>query len=267
MHVEALTSLDLAIASGLVLLLALLSFRLRLGLARQMLVNSVRMTVQLLLIGLVLQSLFNSRNIWLMTAVSLIMLLAAGREIRSRLKRRVRGFFGYGVGVGSMFISSFSIALLAMLVIIRQDPWYEPRYAIPFLGMLLGNTMTGIALASDRLTSQFYDQREVIEQRLMLGETWREAIGDIRRECMRTGMVPLINSMAAAGLVSLPGMMTGQILGGSPPVEAVKYQILIMFLIAAGTGFGVIAAITMISRHLFDSRHRLCLDRLQLTEP
>jgi putative ABC transport system permease protein len=128
--------------------------------------------------------------------------------------------------------------------------------------MLLGNTMTGIALSLDRMTDQFYRERNVVEQRLLLGQTWKEATGDIRRECMRTGMVPIINSMAAAGLVSLPGMMTGQILGGTPPVEAVKYQILIMFLIAAGTGFGVISAIWMSGYYLFDKRHRLCLDRL-----
>lgn len=75
-------------------------------------------------------------------------------------------------------------------------------------------------------------------------------------------MVPIINSMAAAGLVSLPGMMAGQILGGTPPIEAVKYQILIMFLIAAGTGFGVIGAIWMVGYRLFDKRHRLCLEYL-----
>ena len=192
------------------------------------------------------------------------MLLAAGREVRSRLKHKVKGVFGYGVGVGSMFISSFSITILALVFIIQHDPWYEPRYAIPFLGMLLGNTMTGIALAADRLTSMVYEQRETIEQRLMLGETWRQAAADIRRDCMRTGMIPIVNAMAAAGLVSLPGMMTGQILGGTPPVEAVKYQILIMFLIAAGTGFGVICAIMMIERYLFDGRHRLCLEKLSI---
>lgn len=76
-------------------------------------------------------------------------------------------------------------------------------------------------------------------------------------------MIPIINSMAAAGIVSLPGMMTGQILAGSPPVEAVKYQILIMFLIAGGTGFGVMAAIGVTARRLFDDRHRLRLDRLR----
>lgn len=262
MSVTALSVSDLFIASALVLLLAFFSFRMELGLERQMLLSAVRMTVQLLLIGLVLQSLFANRSILLVTIVTSIMLIAAGREVRARIKRKIRGFFGYGVGVGAMFISSFSITLLALLVILRQDPWYEPRYAIPFLGMLLGNTMTGVALASDRMTSLFYEQREVIEQRLMLGETWHEAASGLRRDCIRTGMIPVINAMAAAGLVSLPGMMTGQILGGSPPVEAVKYQILIMFLITAGSGFGIICAIRLIERHLFDDRHRLRLDKL-----
>ncbi len=262
MSVTALSVTDLFIASGLVLLLAFLSFKMELGLGRQMVLSAARMTIQLLLIGLVLQTLFANRSILLVTLVSLVMLIAAGREVRVRLKRKIRGIFGFGVGVGAMFISSFSVTLLALLVILRQDPWYEPRYAIPFLGMLLGNTMTGVALASDRMTSLFYEQREIIEQRLMLGETWREAVSDLRRDCMRTGMIPVINAMAAAGLVSLPGMMTGQILGGSPPVEAVKYQILIMFLIAAGSGFGIICAIRLIERHLFDDRHRLRLDKL-----
>ena len=262
MSVTALSVTDLFLASGLVLLLAFLCFKMELGLGRQMVLSAARMTVQLLLIGLVLQALFANRSILLVTLVSLVMLIAAGREVRVRLKRKIRGIFGFGVGVGAMFVSSFSITLLALLIILRQDPWYEPRYAIPFLGMLLGNTMTGVALASDRLTSLFYEQREIIEQRLMLGEPWREAVSDLRRDCMRTGMIPVINAMAAAGLISLPGMMTGQILGGSPPVEAVKYQILIMFLIAAGSGFGIICAIRLIERHLFDDRHRLRLDKL-----
>ena len=262
MEVTALSALDLSLAAGLVIILAFLSYRMELGLGKQMILAGARMTVQLLLIGLVLQSLFASRSPFLISVVASVMLLAAGREVRVRLKRRIKGFFGFGVGVGALFISSFSITLLALVVILQQDPWYEPRYAIPFLGMLLGNTMTGVALASDRMTSSFYEQREIIEQRLMLGEPWYLAVSDIRRESMRSGMIPMINAMAAAGLVSLPGMMTGQILGGSPPIEAVKYQLLIMFLICAGSGFGILCSIKLIERHLFDSRHRLRLDRI-----
>ena len=148
-------------------------------------------------------------------------------------------------------------------MIIDTDPWYQPRYAIPLLGMMLGNTMNGIALGLDRLIQTTWDQREVVEARLMLGQSWQEAIADIRRESIRSAMIPIINSMSVAGLVSLPGMMTGQILGGSPPQEAVKYQILIMFLIASGIGFGTFAAVSLGARRLFDSRHRLRLDRLR----
>ncbi len=122
--------------------------------------------------------------------------------------------------------------------------------------------MTGISVAFERLTQSVWQQRNVIEQRLALGQDRAEAMLDIRRESIRAGLIPILNSMAAAGIVSLPGMMTGQILGGSPPLTAVKYQILVMFLIAGGTGFGTIAAIGLAGRRLFGSRHRLGLDRL-----
>jgi putative ABC transport system permease protein len=115
----------------------------------------------------------------------------------------------------------------------------------------------------DRLTQTSWEQRQVIDARLMLGQEWKEAIRDMQRESIRSGLIPIINAMAVAGVVSLPGMMTGQILAGSPPMEAVKYQILIMFLISSGTGFGTIAAVWIGARLLFDDRHRLRLDRLK----
>jgi putative ABC transport system permease protein len=137
-----------------------------------------------------------------------------------------------------------------------------PQYSIPILGMLLGNTMTGVALGLDRLTEGVRRQRALIENRLMLGQPWSVAVGEIRRDAVRSGLIPIINAMAAAGIVSLPGMMTGQILSGTPPAIAVKYQILIMFVIAAGTGFGTLAAVSAGARRLFDARERLRLDRL-----
>jgi len=127
--------------------------------------------------------------------------------------------------------------------------------------------MGGVALALDRLTQTAWQQRAVIEQRLMLGQTRTEAIDEIRIDAMRNGMMHIINAMAAAGIVSLPGMMTGQILAGAPPMEAVKYQILIMFLITAGTGFGVTTALWLASKRLFDERHRLRLDVLSAPRP
>lgn len=257
-----LSNLDLGIAAVLVLLLALLSIRLRTGLSGQLLVAPARTAVQLTLIGLVLKALFASSHPGWVALLSLFMLLIAGREVMVRQERRFRGWWGYAVGTVSMFLSSFAVTIFALTVILGEEPWYAPQYAIPLLGMLLGNTMNGIAIAMDRLTQAAWDQRQIIEARLMLGERWDAAIAECRTKAIRSGMIPIINAMAAAGVVSLPGMMTGQILAGAPPVEAVKYQILIMFLITTGTGLGTLAAVSIGARHLFDARQRLCLDRL-----
>lgn len=253
---------DLAIAATLVLLLALLSLRLHAGISRQLLVATVRMVIQLSLIGLILKTLFANVHLGWVALLAIIMLFIAGREVMVRQERRFRGWWGYAVGTVSMFLSSFTVTVFTLIVILGDSPWYAPQYAIPLLGMLLGNTMNGIAIAMDRLTNTAWDQRTVIEARLMLGERWDKAISDIRQQAIRSGLIPIINAMAAAGVVSLPGMMTGQILAGAPPGEAVRYQILIMFLIAVGTGVGTLVAVTMGSRHLFDDRQRLCLERL-----
>jgi len=262
MNVIALTPLDLILAGGLVILLAILSILMQLGVARRLLIAAVRTTVQLMLIGLVLNTLFANVHLVWVSMLAMVMLLVAGREVMARQHRRFGGIWGYGLGTLSMFVSAFATTIFALLVIVGTEPWYEPQYAIPLLGMMLGNTMNGVSLALDRLTTSAWQQRGVIEARLTLGQEWRVAVGDITRESVRVGMIPIINAMAAAGIVSLPGMMTGQILSGTPPMEAVKYQILIMFMIAAGTGFATMAASWIGARRLFDERCRLRLDRL-----
>ena len=158
MTIVSLTPLDLTLASGLIGILALLSWRMRLGLAPRLIVAALRTTVQLLLIGLVLKALFASVHLGWMSVMAAVMLLVAGREVMGRQKRRFVGWWGFGMGSISMFISSFTITVLALNVIISIEPWYTPQYAIPLLGMLLGNTMTGIALAIDRLTQTAWDQ-------------------------------------------------------------------------------------------------------------
>jgi putative ABC transport system permease protein len=260
--IATLSPLDLSLAAVLILALAALSLLMGLGLVRSLIVAAVRTVIQLLLIGLVLKAVFaQSDPLWI-AVIALTMLLVAGREVMARQQRRFQGWWGLGLGTSAMFISTFSITVLVLLLIIQADPWYAPQYAIPLLGMMFGNTMNGIALGLDRLTQQAWQQRAAIEARLALGQESHQAIADIRRESVRTGLIPIINAMAAAGLVSLPGMMTGQILAGVDPVEAVNYQILIMFMVTAGTGFGTIAAIVIGARRLFDKRQRLRLDRL-----
>jgi putative ABC transport system permease protein len=263
MSLIALSPWDLALAAGLVLLLAFLSWRLRLGVERRVLIAAARSAVQLMLIGLVLEGLFARISLPLISLLALVMLLVAGWEVMARQKRRYSGWWGMGIGTISMFMSSFSVLILALTVIIGVKPWYQPQYSIPLLGMLLGNTMSGIAIALDNLTRNASEASGRIEARLLLGADWPVAIADIRRDALRSGLIPIVNAMAAAGIVSLPGMMTGQILAGSPPLEAAKYQLMIMFLISAGTGLGSVAAVWIGSRRLFDERQRLRLDRLR----
>lgn len=258
----SLTAVDLFLAALLVVALAGLSARLKLGLSMQLIVAALRTTAQLLIIGLILKTVFTEARLSWVVLITLVMLGVASWEILARQKRKLKGIWGFSVSALSLFVSSFLITIVALVLIVKVDPWYTPQYAIPLLGMLLGNTMNGIALGMDRLIQTAWQQRFVIEQRLMLGERAVDAIRDIRHDSVRAGMIPIINAMAAAGIVSLPGMMTGQILAGSDPIEAVKYQILVMFLITAGTGFGVIAVLHLISNRLFDERQRLKFERL-----
>ncbi|MES9863428.1 MAG: iron export ABC transporter permease subunit FetB [Candidatus Thiodiazotropha sp. LLP2] len=262
MNLIQLTPLDLFLASTLVLLLALISLRLSLGIEGKLLIAALRTIIQLSLIGLVLKFLFVQSHPALIASLAMFMLMVAGYEVMARQQRRFNGVWGIGVGTLSMFISSFSVTILALIIIIQAEPWYSVQYLIPLLGMLLGNTMSGVAIALDNLTQNAWQRRQEIEARLILGHSWDEAIRDIRRTALRSGLIPIINAMAAAGIVSLPGMMTGQILAGAPPMEASKYQILIMLLIAAGTGFGATVAVWIGSKRLFDERDRLRLERL-----
>ena len=262
MSLVILSAWDLAISAGLVILLAVLAYLQQLRLSAILLISAARAFVQLTLLGYILHLVFALQSPLWIFAIALLMLLVAGREVMLRQHRRLVGWWGFGTGTLSLFISSFCIMLIALAAIINIEPWYHPQYLIPILGMLLGNTMNGIAIALDRLLEDAWHWRGMIETRLTLGHSASLASSELRQRALRAGLIPLINSMAVAGIVSLPGMMTGQLLSGSPPLEAAKYQILIFFLITAGTGFGAWGAISLASYRLFDDRQRLRLDRL-----
>jgi len=246
MNIISLSPFDLSMAAVLVVVLAFISLILKLGIASSIVIAAIRTVVQLLLIGLVLKTLFAYVDLLWVALLSIFMLLLAGREVMARQQRRFGGLWGYGLGTLSMFISSFTLTVYALIVIVGTDPWYTPQYAIPLLGMMLGNTMTGVSLALDKLTTTAGQQRAVIEARLILGQDWRTAIGDITRDSVRVGMIPMINAMAAAGIVSLPGMMTGQILSGLSPLIAARYQIMVMCMVVGAAGISSACFLTLV---------------------
>ncbi len=252
---------DIAFSATIVAGLGILLAYYRLGVTRSLVVASVRLVIQLQVIGYVLKFLFAEGKLVYVAAMAFIMLLVASREIVARQKHRLKGWGSFGLGASTLFVSSFAVGLFGLLVVVKPDPWYLPQYAIPLLGMIMSNTMSAISLSMDRLTSALVDNRAIIEQRLALGQSAREATLPYLRDCIRTGIMPVVNSMATAGIVALPGMMTGQILAGASPTEAVKYQIIIWFFIAGGVGFGMATALKLLEMRLFDKRQRLRLDR------
>ncbi len=262
MNFISLSIFDLTLAASLLVVNAGLSIALRLDLAQRIAIAATRMVVQLILMGLVLQVLFAQTSPWLTALTALVMVLFAGREVIARQKRRLAGWWSYGIGTTAMLFAGSIVTVFALTTQIRPDPWFDARIALPLLGMILGNTMTGVALGLDRLLTSAADNRTAIEARLALGHDRTEAMRGTVREALRTGLVPTVNSMSAIGLVFIPGMMTGQILAGVEPMEAVKYQLLIMFLIAGGTTFGVLGSVLGGAHRLTDARHRLRLDRL-----
>jgi len=224
------------------------------------------MVVQLALVSLVLTTLFSVVSPLWTGLAAMVMVLFAGHEAAQRQERRLSGWWSYGLGTSCMMVASVVVTLFALLTALQPTPGYDPRYAIPLLGMILGNCMTGVGLGLNRLTTSLTSRRAAVEAQLMLGAPRQVATAPVTREAVRSALMPVINSMAATGVVSLPGMMTGQILGGVPPAEAVKYQILVMFLIAGGTGLGAVTAVLGAVYLITDGRHRLRLDRLTVAK-
>jgi putative ABC transport system permease protein len=252
---------DLALAALLLVVNGAISVVYRLGLERSLAVAATRMVVQLSAVGFVLQWVFAQTSPAWTVLIGLIMVLVAGYELTQRQDRRFTGWRSYGFGNATLLLIGTLATLYAVAIVIRPSPWYEPRYVLPILGMVLGNTLTSVSLALQTLTENAERERNAIEARIALGATRFDAFGPVLRRALTTAVTPLLNVMAMAGIVTLPGMMTGQILAGADPTEAARYQIMIMFVLTGASGLGALAAgLGGVWLHT-DARHRLRLDR------
>lgn len=252
---------DLAIAGVMVFLVGLASVAFKLGLEKSLALAAARTVTQLLLIGFVLRWVFAQSTPWVLWPVMLVMIAAAARAAIKRSSRSYRG--AGGLAFLTLVISGLLATFTVTGAILRVEPWYQARYVIPLLGMVLGNTLTGISLCLDEALTGFAAGRAEVETELSLGATRWEAARRPLRRAVRRGMVPIINSMMVVGLVSLPGMMTGQILAGANPLQAVQYQIIVMFMIAAGTSVGCILIAMLTFRRVFTPNHRLRIEIIQ----
>ena len=257
-----LTPFDVAIAAVLIVLDGVLSLLLRLDLHTQLAWAAARLVVQLVLIGFVLRLVFAIASPLVTLAVILVMVSIAGREVAARPEQRLGRFGNYAVGASAVAIATFLTAILALTTAIRPQPWYDARYAIPLAGIILGSVLNGGSLALDSLLGGVVRERAAIEAQLALGVRFSHAMRGLIRASVRRALLPIINQMSAAGVVTLPGIMTGQILAGMDPMEAAKYQILLIFLLSGGSGLAAVAVVYLAAMRLTDDRQRLRIDRL-----
>ncbi len=247
-HYISLTPFDLLLAIGLIVIAAAISTALKLGLTRSLGLAALRCMLQLGAMGLILKKIFQINTPLLVMAWLLIMLLFAGREAVRRSKTKYSGI--NLDALVTMTVSSLVAGGLVTQMVLRVHPWYDPQYVIPIFGMVFGNSLNGICLCLDRLTEYVKSRGMEIELMLTFGATRAEAVREGARQAVRTGMIPIINNMTVAGIVSLPGMMTGQIVAGASPMQAVAYQIVIMFMIAAANALGSMSIATLAGRRL-----------------
>jgi putative ABC transport system permease protein len=243
---------------ALLLIPAGIFYYLKIGLIKELFVSSLRMAVQLAFVGLYLKFIFQLNNGWLNLLWVLTMMVAANSSILSKAGMKRRLFFWRSMA--GVAVSTGIVSIWFILIAIRPDPFYDARYMIPIVGMILGNCQRSNVMSLERFYSGIRKNEQEFMTYLMLGATLREATFPYLRTAIKTCANPAISTMATMGIVSLPGMMTGQILGGAMPMAAIKYQIGIMICIFTAM---VIAAMVNILFSLpiaFDDHQRLRQD-------
>ena len=225
-------------------------------------ISLLRMSVQLLAASLVLKYLFALNNVALILMLFAAMSGFAANIILKRSKTAGFGIFPKLMGV--VFVVGLAVTGVFVALVARLDPWYEARYFIPLSGMILGNSMNGCALALDRFFNAIRDDRKGAETMLALGATPFEVSLRYIRGAIRSGALPFVTNMSGMGIVFIPGLMTGQLLSGTPPLIAVKYQIAIMISIATSVVLTSLLTLLLTYPRLFDQQHRLVFAPLKI---
>ncbi len=244
-----ISNLQLVLSVLLVLITGFISALLQLGLLKSLLWGTVRAFVQLSLIGYILTYVFKLNNLLVIVPILLLMAWIASREATRRINNAPQS--PVPMTFLSLTASTFIVGSIVVVLIISPQPWYSARIIIPIFGMLLGNSMNAIALCLDRLYSDISAHAEEVEQLLCFGASPWEAVLTHVKKAVSSGMLPTINALMVVGLVSLPGMMTGQILAGMNPQSAVRYQFVVMVMMTASVAIGCIMIVGLSYKKMF----------------
>ncbi len=243
--------IELFLSSLLMLIAGFVSYKLELGQTKRIAVSTVRCFIQLLAVGFLLQYLFAFQTWWLVVLVLAFMVIAATQIATSRVKSTVPGLVP-SVFI-SIFVSSLAIGFLVVEGVVRADPWYHAQQVVPIIGMIIGNAMSATAVAIDRLFADMDSREDEIFSLVALGATPREAAFASLKAAIGAGMTPILATMSAAGIVTIPGMMAGQILAGADPLAAAKYQIVVMLMLSAANTIAIVMVCFLSYRKRFSS--------------
>lgn len=196
----------------------------------------VRMVTQLLIIGYLLVFIFNTKSAWVVAGILLIMLVASSWIALGVVKKDQRSLLL--IALAAITVGGSITLMVVTQGVLSLDPWYEPRYVIPLAGMIFANAMNTVSLAVERMQAE-----------TSRGMDYPSA----RNIAFQASMIPVINSLFAVGVVSLPGMMTGQILSGVSPLVAVRYQIVVMCMIFSSAGISSALFLLLVRRYFTTS--------------
>lgn len=222
----------LLLATGFIGLAIWIARRLGLGLGRDLAIGALRAAVQLITIGYVLSFVFGHAHPWTVLPLVAAMLLVAGWTSARRIAHGPGAAALFPWALGSVAAAGAAALLPAVGLIVPSNPWYAPQILIPLSGMMLSNAMNVSAQVFERVFAQVDSEADLVEQLLALGATPQQALARQTRSAVRAALVPTINGLLTVGLVALPGMMSGQILGGASPTQAVRYQLMVMYQLA-----------------------------------
>lgn len=234
-----MSTLALGLSLGFVGLAAIISRYQDLGLEKDLVIGVIRTIIQLTLIGYVLAYVFSSQQLIFIIIMITVMVSVAALNAAKRGKGIARAFRIVLTGIGMS-----ELITLTMLLGFNIIP-ATPQYIIPLSGMIIGNSMVAAGVTLNRLSSEFKLRQGEVELALSLGAPPKKAALPVIQAAVKAGMIPTIDSMKTVGLVQLPGMMTGQILAGADPVLAVRYQILVMFMISGSTAIASLIVVLM----------------------
>ncbi|WP_100488094.1 ABC transporter permease [Sporolactobacillus pectinivorans] len=256
MHSSDLTLWQLVSAYIFILILLIIVRIKGIRREREILISTIRMTVQLMIVGYILAYVFGNSNPFYTLIILAFMLLFAIYNIYQRVKLPLNSVLKKNI-MTAMIIGITATLIYFVLVTLTVSPWYNPRYVIPIAGMIIGNTMTGVSLGINTLLDGMQSKRSLVETALTLGATPREAARPIVNQSFDSAMLPTINSMVGMGIVFLPGMMTGQMIGGASPLTAIRYQIAVELGIVGGVSLTVFLFIQIGYKAFFNSRCQL----------